>query len=827
MEGTRTKTALLAVTLGLLLLPAAQAQAATITVAAGVAGNAADGQCSLREAVQAANTNVPVDNCTQGQSSTTDVINVPAGTYTLSGAPNEDNNASGDLDIEDSVQIIGAGAATTTIDANSVDRVIDIDQFLSVLISGVTITGGALPAGPAANISDGQMGGGIRAFGLLTLDGAIVTNNFAGPGGDGGIGGTVAGGGGGNGGGIYSIAPLTIVNSTISGNRAGEGGDGSFPATAGAAAGGSGGGGGRGGGIYCTSGGCLAVSISGSTISGNFAGAGGPGGFANSPGNGGSGGEGGGVMANNVLLENSTVTDNRAGAGAAGGGDADGNNTTNSGVGGRGGGLVLLGQNATITNSAITLNRSGAGGPAASGFPFSTANTGLAGHGGDAGGVLITIDNLASITGAAISGNQTGNGANSARGIAGWGGRGGGLVLSAPVQQFSATLRGSTINGNLTGNGGNSREFPGQGGAAGGGLIQGGASAVNATIENTTVTANTTGNGGTSTFLQTGGMGGEAAGLHVGPMASATLTHLTIAGNLTGNGGNGTVGPGVRPDGGGLFITSNGGASSALIGNTILASNLPGNCTAASAPTVTDQGGNLIFGAQCPTLLNGLTADPLLAALADNGGPTQTMALPEGSPATDVIASSGAGCLATDQRGTSRPQGSACDIGAFERTVPVPDTGGGGGDGGGGDGGGGGGTTTTTTPTTQTTQPGTTAATDRTAPVIALRLLRQRLLRALSKGYRARFTSNELGRAVVELFASGRDARGAQTGRKRVGRGTRAITKTGTQIVVVRFTKRAKKAFAKRKKVTLTVRIAVSDAAGNRSVKSAKIVLKR
>lgn len=55
-----------------------------------------------------------------------------------------------------------------------------------------------------------------------------------------------------------------------------------------------------------------------------------------------------------------------------------------------------------------------------------------------------------------------------------------------------------------------------------------------------------------------------------------------------------------------------------------------------------------------------LLVDPLLGALSDNGGPTQTIPLLEGSPAIDAAE----GCSATDQRG--EPRGAACDIGAFE-----------------------------------------------------------------------------------------------------------------------------------------------------------------
>jgi hypothetical protein len=52
----------------------------------------------------------------------------------------------------------------------------------------------------------------------------------------------------------------------------------------------------------------------------------------------------------------------------------------------------------------------------------------------------------------------------------------------------------------------------------------------------------------------------------------------------------------------------------------------------------------------------------ILGPLADNGGPTQTHALVPGSPAVDAAPAG----PATDQRGVSRPQGTAFDIGAFE-----------------------------------------------------------------------------------------------------------------------------------------------------------------
>jgi hypothetical protein len=60
----------------------------------------------------------------------------------------------------------------------------------------------------------------------------------------------------------------------------------------------------------------------------------------------------------------------------------------------------------------------------------------------------------------------------------------------------------------------------------------------------------------------------------------------------------------------------------------------------------------------------GLTGDPKLGPLLDNGGRTFTQALLAGSPAIDK--GSDALCKETDQRGAKRPQGTHCDIGAFE-----------------------------------------------------------------------------------------------------------------------------------------------------------------
>ena len=108
-------------------------------------------------------------------------------------------------------------------------------------------------------------------------------------------------------------------------------------------------------------------------------------------------------------------------------------------------------------------------------------------------------------------------------------------------------------------------------------------------------------------------------------------------------------------------------------GRVILFSPAGGNCAGAVAPQ--DDGDNV----QAPDGACGILPDEssptfcaLAQPLADNGGPTPTHALAvRGSPACGpnpaLNAIPPASCaLPADQRGVARPQGGACDIGAFE-----------------------------------------------------------------------------------------------------------------------------------------------------------------
>ena len=131
---------------------------------------------------------------------------------------------------------------------------------------------------------------------------------------------------------------------------------------------------------------------------------------------------------------------------------------------------------------------------------------------------------------------------------------------------------------------------------------------------------------------------------------------------------NSTFSGNSAPSGGGIL-----NFGTATLKNTIVA-NSPsgGDCVGAS-----DGGYNLVEDGSCLTAgTTSISGDPLLGELADNGGPTKTHALLEGSPAIDAIPDTNGstpGCgdagITTDQRGVARPQGSACDIGAYEVEV--------------------------------------------------------------------------------------------------------------------------------------------------------------
>ncbi|MEO8679226.1 MAG: choice-of-anchor Q domain-containing protein [Vicinamibacterales bacterium] len=156
------------------------------------------------------------------------------------------------------------------------------------------------------------------------------------------------------------------------------------------------------------------------------------------------------------------------------------------------------------------------------------------------------------------------------------------------------------------------------------------------------------------------------AGIYVESTFSAV--NSTIAGNQT-------AGIFVDYAGGGASLTNvtidgNVGAGLAAIApitltNTIVADNAGGDCDPSFQSGAVSGGNNLIGDSSCGFVGPGeIGGSPQLGPLQDNGGATPTMALGMGSPAIDA-GGSGA-CPVNDQRAIGRPQGAACDIGAFE-----------------------------------------------------------------------------------------------------------------------------------------------------------------
>ncbi|HKM55189.1 MAG TPA: Ig-like domain repeat protein, partial [Isosphaeraceae bacterium] len=154
----------------------------------------------------------------------------------------------------------------------------------------------------------------------------------------------------------------------------------------------------------------------------------------------------------------------------------------------------------------------------------------------------------------------------------------------------------------------------------------------------------------------------DGGGVYNDNYGTATLTNDTLSGNSADYGG------GIYNDPSGTVTP----------GNTIIAGNTASFAGPDVSGGVTSQGSNLIgktdgSSGWVATDLTGTVASPLdpqLNALADNGGPTETMALLPGSPAIDAGSNALANeySLATDQRGAGFPRivNGTVDIGAFE-----------------------------------------------------------------------------------------------------------------------------------------------------------------
>jgi hypothetical protein len=468
-------------------------------------------------------------------------------------------------------------------------------------------------AGGNAVTANQGLGGGITVFGPLDL---TVTGGSITTNTAGGL----AGDGIGFGGGIYLEDPNNLATATLTGvdvslNEAGgNGGDGD----------------GDGGGIFSQGG---DLTITDSVISQNDAGfSNGAIDFTNDP-----NGVGGGILTTSsaaLTIDGSAVTQNRAGENLGNGGGID---------------MGSTGADLTVTDSLITQNQAGVVGAEGQG------------RGGGINRDNDQFDRTDTITGSIISENT----------VHGFGpSRGGGINAEL---RGSLAIRASTISDNTVTSG---NDF----GSGGGLALDGNSQSGDFTLENVTVSGNTA-----DSEIDPGGAGGGlSAGDETGPQPFVTVSHSTFNDN--------SAEAGTAAGGGNIFTF--GAASSVSLRASIIQS---GNGEA-TAENCDGEAGIVSLGfnvegspsgpaSQCAlTMPNDVVADPLLGALLDNGGPDpgaptaneplRTLAITTASPAFNRVTS---GCPppATDPRGISRPQGGACDSGAFELVVP-PATGGGG-----------------------------------------------------------------------------------------------------------------------------------------------------
>ena len=610
-----------AIAVGMCFANDSDVNAATITVNSLSDAAAADGVCTLREAITNANLDSTAGSveCAAGSGADTISITVAGTISLLQPLP--------DLSSDMTIDGLGISQTTITRSASAPEFRIFTKTAGAATISRLTISGG-VARGTDGTPALGGVGGGIRSnAGPLTLDSVQVGSNRA-------IGGNAVGFGlisQTYGGGIFSFDALTLINSEVVNNSA-IAGDGTV-----------GGGRGFGGGIFAAG----ALTITNSIISHNSSTGG-----DSSEGRGGDS-HGGGIymrpsnwpnLAAEAVITGSTISDNRSTGGKG----------TRNIPGAVVGGVALGGGIDTGATVTLRLNRS-------------VISNNVAASGNESfslgGGIRINPSSHLFASDSLISGNG-------ASGPFGYGGAIGG--------EGDLTIIGSTVTGNQATDGGGinaqsetviDRTTISNNTAIGAGNTSGGIDFFGLTLDITNSTIS--GNVATGKNSASGGMwigGGDAtlinstvtnnsasgpdsaSGIIIErllPFGTVSLKNTIVAGNVKNN---------VIPDLGGRPAFTSQGYN--LIGN-------PGEHSA-------------VFGQ--PGDQKGSKAEPLdprLAPLGNYGGNVFTHALLDAgskpSPAINAGASSGA--PATDQRGAARFGN--VDIGSFEANptyvVQLPD----------------------------------------------------------------------------------------------------------------------------------------------------------
>ena len=570
---------------------------------------------------------------TTGSSDVGGGIFLDSGNLSITNSHIDGNSAAGGIDGRGGAIFIDAGAGlvtilNSTVSGNSAYE--DSGAISSGLTGAFTITNSQINNNHSG---DGGSGAVFSNAGLTTITSSTFSGNTT----------------SGEGGGLSADGDLSVIKSTFCNNTAvGDGGavwsnqhsvnvsnstfkDNSSTGGAGGALGNIG-----------------AVTVTGSTFNHNTA-----------------SGVGGAIdeeLEVDITITGSTFTNNSAGdTGGAINGDGDAdfairvtnskftyNTATN-----QGGAIAADGEHVVITGSTFDHNTSvnGDGGAIDDGIVTATNSCFTNNTSKADGGAIDSEDNNISLTACTFSGNTATNGEGGAFNDGG---------PDSAVSVINCTINGNTAGGN------------------GGGFA---AEGVTLTMTGSTVSGNRSGSDGGGAYIITSGT--DTVAYPGGPVAPGSLiANCTFAnnGSTTDGGGidfegdgdltiiNVTIAFNSSFNGGGIAQTN--GSGTIHIGNTIVAKNNATNDPDAYDPasgTFDDLGHNLVFSDPDTVFTNGsdlIGIDPLLKALANNGGPTKTLALSKHSPAENA----GDDSLAplTDQRGVNRPRDGQSDIGAYE-----------------------------------------------------------------------------------------------------------------------------------------------------------------
>jgi parallel beta-helix repeat protein len=294
----------------------------------------------------------------------------------------------------------------------------------------------------------------------------------------------------------------------------------------------------------------------------------------------------------------------------------------------RGGGILQSGGDLTIADSSITGNTVKASG-----------KIGTYAH-IDGGGIFQGSGVAATVTRSTISGNLATNATT------------GGIIVyclgGGIFSRGNLTITESTIFGNAAEDQGNAEHSV----CGGGGVVNWDSGPI--TVTNSTVSGNT---GEGIVLTDTGGnivINGSTINDDIGSNSRVTLHNSIVTGALPDQ--LSLWRPGAKAGRGSVFATYS------------LIQNPP-----VENKSYIDENGQevyysviLVDDSAAPGS-NLYQVGPMLGLLLPNGGPTETMALLAGSPAINT--GDPGDYLPTDQRGVSRPQGPALDIGAFEVSV--------------------------------------------------------------------------------------------------------------------------------------------------------------